>query len=128
MLAVLFPVALGGIFFILYTIRDTQEREHEALCASIRTQTAQVSTELSRMNSYMVDLLLNDPYVEELRFAKTVNQRNVAARNLISQFEYDDVIWDTAYSFSFFIPQEELMFSRFNYTFPYADNLARRAF
>lgn len=128
MLAVLFPVALGGIFFILYTIRDTQEREHEALCASIRTQTAQVSTELSRMNSYMVDLLLNDPYVEELRFAKTVNQRNVAARNLISQFEYDDVIWDTAYSFSFFIPQEELMFSRFNYTFPYADNLAMRAF
>ena len=101
MLAILVPVAVGGIFLILYSVRDMESQQRAALQASVEAQAFQADTELERMNSYIIDLLLNDLYVEQLRQAETVNARNVAARKLISQFEYDDVVWDTVCSYAF---------------------------
>ena len=63
----------------------------------------------------------------QLRQAETVNARNVAARKLISQFEYDDVVWDTVCSYAFFVPSRNLVFSRYNDMFPYEDNLDLRS-
>ena len=42
-LAVLIPVSLGGIFFILFTIKDTQRQEAEAMAASVESQVQRVS-------------------------------------------------------------------------------------
>lgn len=92
-LAVLIPVSLGGIFFILFTIKDTQRQEAEAMAASVESQVQRVSAELERENNYLVDLLYNNFYMGEIRQASGVNQRNVAAREILEQFEYDSVIW-----------------------------------
>lgn len=127
MLAILVPVAVGGIFLILYSVRDMESQQRAALQASVEAQAFQADTELERMNSYIIDLLLNDLYVEQLRQAETVNARNVAARKLISQFEYDDVVWDTVCSYAFFVPSRNLVFSRYNDMFPYEDNLDLRS-
>ena len=127
MLAILVPVAVGGIFLILYSVRDMESQQRAALQASVEAQAFQADTELERMNSYIIDLLLNDLYVEQLRQAETVNARNVAARKLISQFEYDDVVWDTVCSYAFFVQARNLVFSRYNDMFPYEDNLDLRS-
>ncbi|MCI8624493.1 MAG: histidine kinase [Provencibacterium sp.] len=126
LLAVLVPVAAGGVIFILYAIKNTQEKELDALHASIEAQTEQAGRSLSRMNNYLVDILLNNPYVEQIRQAQTVNAHNVAARALLSQFDYDATIWGINHSFALYVPDQKLTASRFNHAFPYADNLALR--
>lgn len=125
-LAVLIPVSLGGIFFILFTIKDTQRQEAEAMAASVESQVQRVSAELERENNYLVDLLYNNFYMGEIRQASGVNQRNVAAREILEQFEYDSVIWGSNFSFACYMPSENLVFSKFNYSFPYEENLALR--
>lgn len=125
-LAVLIPVSLGGIFFILFTIKDTQRQEAEAMAASVESQVQRVSAELERENNYLVDLLYNNFYMGEIRQASGVNQRNVAAREILEQFECDSVIWGSNFSFACYMPSENLVFSKFNYSFPYEENLVLR--
>lgn len=124
MLAILVPVSVGGIFFILFTIKDTQDQESEATQNAVEAQVQQVSTELQRENSYLVDLLLNNFYMEAMRRATNVNDRNTAAREVLSQFEYDAIVWGTTFSFACFMPEEDFVFYRYNYDFPYEANVA----
>ncbi len=124
MLAILVPVSVGGIFFILFTIKDTQDQESEATQNAVEAQVQQVSTELQRENSYLVDLLLNNFYMEAMRQATNVNDRNTAAREVLSQFEYDAIVWGTTFSFACFMPEEDFVFYRYNYDFPYEANVA----
>lgn len=124
MLAILVPVSVGGIFFILFTIKDTQNQESEAMQNAVEAQVQQVSTELQRENSYLVDLLLNNFYMEAMRQATNVNDRNTAAREVLSQFEYDAIVWGTTFSFACFMPEEDFVFYRYNYDFPYEANVA----
>lgn len=126
MLAVLIPISVGGIVFILHTVRNTQRQDTKALWASVESQVEQADTTLKILNSYLVDVLLNDVYVEQIRQATTVSQRNVAARELISQFDYDDMFWQTSVSFAFFVPSKNMVFSRFSGDFPYNENSALR--
>ena len=118
-LAVLVPVSLGGIFFILFTVKGTQREEAETMQASVESQVQRVSAELERENNYLVDLLLNNFYMDEIRQASGVNQRNNAAREVLSQFEYDSIIWGSNFSFACYMPEHDLVFSKFNYSFPY---------
>lgn len=123
-LAVLVPVSLGGIFFILFTVKGTQREEAETMQASVESQVQRVSAELERENNYLVDLLLNNFYMDEIRQASGVNQRNNAAREVLSQFEYDSIIWGSNFSFACYMPEHDLIFSKFNYSFPYEENMA----
>ena len=123
-LAVLVPVSLGGIFFILFTVKGTQREESETMQASVESQVQRVSAELERENNYLVDLLLNNFYMDEIRQASGVNQRNNAAREVLSQFEYDSIIWGSNFSFACYMPEHDLVFSKFNYSFPYEENMA----
>ena len=123
-LAVLVPVSLGGIFFILFTVKGTQREEAETMQASVESQVQRVSAELERENNYLVDLLLNNFYMNEIRQASGVNQRNNAAREVLSQFEYDSIIWGSNFSFACYMPDQDLVFSKFNYSFPYEENMA----
>ncbi len=123
-LAVLVPVSLGGIFFILFTVKGTQREEAETMQASVESQVQRVSAELERENNYLVDLLLNNFYMDEIRQASGVNQRNNAAREVLSQFEYDSIIWGSNFSFACYMPEHDLVFSKFNYSFPYEENMA----
>lgn len=123
-LAVLVPVSLGGIFFIFFTVKGTQREEAETMQASVETQVQRVSAELERENNYLVDLLLNNFYMNEIRQASGVNQRNNAAREVLSQFEYDSIIWGSNFSFACYMPEHDLVFSKFNYSFPYEENMA----
>lgn len=123
-LAVLVPVSLGGIFFILFTVKGTQREEAETMQASVESQVQRVSAELERENNYLVDLLLNNFYMDEIRQASSVNQRNNAAREVLSQFEYDSIIWGSNFSFACYMPEHDLVFSKFNYSFPYEENMA----
>lgn len=123
-MAVLVPVSLGGIFFILFTVKGTQREESETMQASVESQVQRVSAELERENNYLVDLLLNNFYMDEIRQASGVNQRNNAAREVLSQFEYDSIIWGSNFSFACYMPEHDLVFSKFNYSFPYEENMA----
>ena len=123
-LAVLVPVSLGGIFFILFTVKGTQREEAETMQASVESQVQRVSAELERENNYLVDLLFNNFYMNEIRQASGVNQRNNAAREVLSQFEYDSIIWGSNFSFACYMPEHDLVFSKFNYSFPYEENMA----
>ena len=123
-LAVLVPVSLGGIFFILFTVKGTQREEAETMQASVESQVQRVSAELERENNYLVDLLFNNFYMNEIRQASGVNQRNNAAREVLAQFEYDSIIWGTTFTFACYVPDQDLVFSKFNYSFPYEENMA----
>ncbi len=123
-LAVLVPVSLGGFFFILFTVKGTQREEAETMQASVESQVQRVSAELERENNYLVDLLFNNFYMNEIRQASGVNQRNNAAREVLSQFEYDSIIWGSNFSFACYMPEHDLVFSKFNYSFPYEENMA----
>ena len=96
------------------------------MAASVESQVQRVSAELERENNYLVDLLYNNFYMGEIRQASGVNQRNVAAREILEQFEYDSVIWGSNFSFACYMPSENLVFSKFNYSFPYEENLVLR--
>lgn len=121
MLIILIPTFLGGIGVMAYSVIYVQRQETERTRQAVLNQGSEINDLLSQMDSYMIELLLNNRLIKQIDHSNTVNEKNVAARELIERVTYDRNTWDFKFNFSFYFPGK-IEFSQFDLDSSYKDN------
>ena len=92
----------AGIFFLLYSVYDTQKAATERLDTAIQEQLSEANRRLLTANFYLTEVLMGNVQASTIGAAQRVHDRNVAARGLSEEFAYQGNYWAEDFSFFFF--------------------------
>ena len=111
----------AGIFFLLYSVYDTQKAATERLDTAIQEQLSEANRRLLTANFYLTEVLMGNVQASTIGAAQRVHDRNVAARGLSEEFAYQGNYWAEDFSFFFFERSSETSVWHYSSDVPYRE-------
>ena len=118
----LLPILLVSVVFLFYSDFAAQERSNLHVLDSLEKELHNIDESLAKMNIYAMETLVNNSQVAAIRNAGSDHKRNIAARALLVDFDYQFSYSSSPFSLFYYDSAHELMISHLNPTYSFLDN------
>ena len=118
----LLPILLVGISFLLYSDFQAHENSKSHILNSLDEELREIDESLAKMNVYTMETLVNNSQVFAVRTSENAHKRNIAARALQVDFDYQFSFSSSPFSLIYYSSSHDLTISRFDPTSSFLDN------
>ena len=107
-------IMLIGVGFLSVSLVEARNKANQKMDTAITAHLDSVSDTLSTINLYLTDTLINNPLCDTVATEKDIHTRNIAARSLIDEFEWQCRFWNGTYNLYFYASTPDVSIHRFD--------------